>query len=58
MKMYLLRDEDFDAILAAIDRDPRWDSSSILTAEGRKAHDDAHRFYNYHLRTWIEKVKK
>jgi hypothetical protein len=61
-KAYLLTDADFAELLSSIDRDPRWGSqggsSRFLTQEETAAHDAAHRFYNYQLRTWIEEMKK
>ena len=61
MKAYILSDKDFEDLLAAIDRDPRWGtqggSSSVLSQVEKDAHDNAHRFYNYQLRTWINQVK-
>jgi hypothetical protein len=61
MKVYLLKDSDFAALIAAIDRDPshgvRGGSSAVLTEGQRRAHEEAHRFFNYQVRTWIDSVK-
>ena len=62
MKAYVLTEQDFELLLASIDRNPRFGlkggSSKELTVEEQKAHDDAYCFYNYQIRTWIEKVKQ
>lgn len=62
MKVYLLHDSDFQALTAAIDRDPHWGteggSSQPLNPEEREAHERAHHFFNYQVRTWIEKMKR
>ena len=63
MKVYILHESDFETLLAAIDRDPRWGSqggssqSNAMDESNRRAHEEAHRFFNYQLRTWIEKMK-
>lgn len=60
MKAFILKQEDLDALLVAIDRDPKHGSnggsSVALTQEQQDAHDQAHRFYNYQVRRWIQKV--
>jgi hypothetical protein len=62
MKVYMLRQQDFDDLLARIDRDPSWGceggSSIVMNDEERRAHDAAHRFFNYQVRTWLETVKR
>jgi hypothetical protein len=62
MKAYILSDADFEMLLSAIDRDPRWGtqggSSQVLNAEEQRVHEDAHRFFNYQIRTWMSNVKK
>lgn len=62
MKVYIIKDSDFAALTAAIDRDPRWGenggSSQIMNPEERTAHTEAHGFFNYQVRTWIEKMKR
>lgn len=61
MKVYLLKDVDFERLLAAIDRDPvrglRGVNRVILSGEERELHERVHRFFNYHLRQWIDSVK-
>lgn len=61
-KVYILTERDFDYLLARIDRDSRHgqdggSSASISPAE-QSALDEAHRFYNYQIRGWIQKVKE
>ena len=62
MKAYILSDRDFEDLLSAIDRDPKWGfeggSSAVLSAEQRQLHDEVHRFFNYQIRTWMDKVKR
>lgn len=61
-KVYLLTEKDFEDLLARIDRDPKWGarggSSGVLSEAERLAHEAAHRFYNYQLRSWIDGVKQ
>lgn len=62
MKAYILKEEDFATLLAAIDRDPRHGysggSSGVMSKEEEQAHDTAHRFFNYQIRRWIDSVKQ
>ena len=62
MKVYIIKDSDFQNLLDNIDRDPqhgaRGGSSQSLDKQERQAHRDAHRFYNYHIRTWIDSIKE
>lgn len=61
MKAYILSEADFELLTTSVDRDPRHGqrggSSAVLSEIEQQAHDKAHRFYNYQVRTWIEKVK-
>jgi hypothetical protein len=60
MRVYILTDDDFKELMTNIDRDPKWGtkggSSQVLSQVECQAHEDAHAFYNYQLRTWITKV--
>lgn len=62
MRVYLLTDDDFEALFAAVDRDPRHGaqggSSDILSDVEQAAHERAHRFMNYQVRTWAAKMKE
>lgn len=62
MKAYILSDKDFEELLSAIDRDPKWGiqggSSKVLSPKEQQAHDDAHELFNYQIRKWIDNVKK
>lgn len=62
MKVYVIQDSDFEALTTALDRDPKHGptggSSTVLTPEEQRAHDEAHRFFNYQVRTWIERMKR
>jgi hypothetical protein len=62
MRVYIIKDSDFDDLTAAIDRDPQWGerggSSQILNPEEREAHERAHRFFNYQIRVWIDAMKR
>ncbi len=61
MKVYILKEEDFENLLLKIDRDARHGhdggSSQCFTEEESRAQKVAHKFYNYQIRTWISKVK-
>ena len=61
MRVYLLKDSDFETLLDNLDRDPkhgyRGGSSTVLSEQERQIYDDAHRFYNYQIRVWLGKVK-
>jgi hypothetical protein len=45
-----------------VDRNPRHGqrggSSAVLSETEERAHDVAHRFYNYQVRRWIDEVKE
>lgn len=64
MKAYLLTEKDFEYLLTLIDRDPKHgrdggsSQSSVRNPGIDEAHDQAHRFYNYQVRKWIDEVKK
>ncbi len=60
MKVYVLKDEDFEKLFAEIDRDPKHGgggSSQVLTKEEQEAHDKAHRRFNYVVRKWASEVR-
>lgn len=58
----MLKPQDFADLTAAIDRDPArgldGGSSQSYRPEERKIYDDAHRFFNYQVRKWIERVSQ
>lgn len=60
-KVYLLTEEDFTLLRTMVDRNPqhghKGGSSMSLTTQEQKAHDAAHRFYNYQVCTWIDKMR-
>lgn len=62
MKVYILKEEDFERLRAGIDRDPQWGtqggSSGVLTPAEKDAHDKAHRFFNFVITNWIAQVQK
>ena len=62
MKVYLLKDDDFQILLDHIDRNPEYGvtggSGQVLSEAQRQFYREAHRFFNYHVRTWIDKVKE
>ena len=62
MKAYILTESDFERLKTLIDRNPThgYDGGSgrVLDEQERRAHDDAHRFYNYQVHKWLDEVKK
>lgn len=62
MKAYILSEDDFKALLAAIDRDPRYGrnggSSQTLSKLEEEAFAQSHGFFNYQVRSWIDRVQK
>lgn len=62
MRAYILTEKDFGLLLSEIDRDPEHGynggSSAVLSRTEREAFSEAHRFYNYVIRKWIDKVKE
>jgi len=62
MKAYILTEKDFDLLLSEIDRNPEhgWNggSSAVISEEERRVYNEAHRFYNYIIHKWIDKVKE
>lgn len=62
MKVYILTDQDFDKLLAEIDRNPEYGqaggSSRALSKNERRAFEQAHRFYNFLIRKWIDGMKR
>ena len=62
MKIYVLKEADFDALLTLIDRDPRYGyqggSSRVYSEVELEALRTAHDFFNYQIRAWIQEAKK
>ena len=61
MKAYILTEEDFETLLEMIDHDPARGPTSAgrsLNEAERLAYQDAHRFYNYYIHKWMDKVKE
>ena len=62
MKVYVLKESDFEALRTALTIDPkraeRGTGGRTLTEEERAAYEDAHRFYNYQICNWIEAMKR
>lgn len=63
-KMYVLSQTDLDRLVTMIDRDPEHGSnggssdSSVNDAGKRMVYSQAHRFYNYQVRKWIDEVSR
>ena len=61
MKAYILKDEDFEALIAALSRDPARGGGhkpqGRLTEEEARIYEEAHRFFNYHAHVWIQKMR-
>lgn len=62
MKVYILKEQDFESLLALLDRDPEYGrsggSSHPLTEKEREAHVQAHGFFNYQIRGWIAAMQR
>ena len=60
MKVFQLTQGDFDKLLLLIDQNPEQSggSSHHMSDTDRRAHQEAHRFYNYHIRGWIDEVTR
>lgn len=63
MKAYILTEKDFELLLTLIDRDPMHgrdggSSRGDLTPQEQQIWGDAHRFYNYQVRKWVDEVQK
>jgi len=59
VRVYILKESDFEALRAALTIDPaRVTSVRNLNEQQRQAHDEAHRFYNYQICNWIEAMKR
>ncbi len=60
MKAYIITQADVDRLLTMIDRNPRHGaeggSSVVLDKAEERAHHDAHRFYNYQVRRWVDEI--
>lgn len=60
MKQFVLTQADVDKLTLMVDRDPRHGasggSSQALSEVEARAHDEAHRFYNYQVRRWLAEV--
>jgi hypothetical protein len=62
VKVYILKESDFESLRAAIVADPkraeRGTGGRTLTEEERVAYDDAYRFHNYQICNWIDAMKR
>ena len=62
--VYIVTPEDIEKLLLRIDRDPKHSmlgggsDVSVRDPEKERIYDEAHRFYNYQVRTWIAEVTK
>lgn len=62
MKIYLIKQEDLDRLMAFVDRAPEHGygggSSRVLSPVEQEAHGEAHSFFNLQIRRWITEVSK
>jgi hypothetical protein len=62
MEAFILTKQDFQKLLDTLDRDPQYGknggSSVELSDLQKKAFIEAHSFYNFHIRKWIDSVKE
>lgn len=58
-RVYLLTESDFENLLLRIAQDPRprIPAENPHSSEHRDLIEQAHRFYNYEIRTWLTGVK-
>ncbi len=61
MRVYILKDEDFERLKTELSRDPQHGlmggGSAVLSDVERKAFEEAHNFYWYHVLRWMDTVK-
>lgn len=63
MKAYILTEKDIERLLTLIDRDPKHgadggSSRGTMDQHEQMVYNEAHRFYNYQVRKWIDEVSK
>lgn len=62
MKVFQLTQADLDRLTLMLDRNPQHGyqggSSAGLSEKERQTHDEAHRFYNYQVRRWIDEISR
>jgi hypothetical protein len=62
MKAFILSEKDLEDLCTMLDRDPSYGyhggSSTSISDQQKQAYQEAHRFFNYQVRTWIDNVKK
>lgn len=62
MKAYILTEKDFEFLLTKLDRNPNYGlnggSSAVFNSQEEQAFRQAHKFYNYQVRMWLDEVKK
>lgn len=56
MKAYILKDEDFEKLIDKIEK--KREHGSTLTVQEQMLENDIYRFFNYHIRVWMDEVKK
>lgn len=61
-KVYLITDADIERLKTMLTADPRHGtgggSSHALSKAEEQAHQDAHRFFWYHVHRWLDEVKE
>lgn len=63
-KAYIITEDDLKRLLAFVDRDPEHghdggsSQSSVNDFPNRIIYREAHGFYNYQVRKWIDEIKK
>lgn len=61
-RVYLLTEADLERLTLMVDRNPRHGerggSGQVIDARDERIYSEAHRFFNYQVRTWIDEVKK
>ena len=54
----MLTQDDIDLLTTMTEHGYHGGSSNSLSAAEQATYNEAHRFYNYQVRTWISKVTK
>jgi len=59
-KIFLITQKDLDRLFLLVDQNPEQygGGSNHMSDEQRNIYRDAHRFYNYNVRKWVDEIVK